>query len=142
MLYQVEIWAARAHTIDPVIRHEVLALLHLIPAVLATRPHAPGPMPAPLAHPEDEGPKEILEQVLALLQAGVRPAEPRGALQRICRRLHRHVERMPEAPSMPRSREPQLRAGALMGVHRPTSDFPTAREKLRAGLDQDPWDSD
>ena len=139
LLQHVENWADQATTIDPGARPELLASLHAIPieAYCQTTPQPPAPRP--LRHPEDEGPQELLNHILRLLRSGVQP-RPERAIRRACRAITRKVDQLTDAQTQPRRREPELRAGAIIGAHRPTADQPTARERLRATEDHDPWD--
>ena len=139
LLQFVEDWTERAPSVSPQDKQELLAQLHHISVELYCQTRPQPAVPRPLRNPDDEAPGTLLDQVIRLLRAGVKTV-PDQAITRACRVIRRKIEHLPEAQPGQRRREPALRAGAIIGAHRPTADGPTARERLRADQDQDPWD--
>ena len=139
LLRLVDQWAAREPTVTAQSRWELMIKIGDVEVELEGINDPLPPLPRPLRHPEDEGPTELLDQVVRLLAAGMRGA-PEQELRRACRAIRRKIRRLPEIQEERQPREPQLRHGAIMGAHRPNADQPTARERLRRDLDHDPWD--
>ena len=141
LLRCVEAWAEATPSVDPAIQREIIRLLHQVSLESDNEQLIQRGIPRPIRNPTDEGPRELLEQVRLLLRAGVGQQQA-PAIQRMVRAIMRTVRQLHPVPHRRPHREPALRAGALMGAHRPTADQPTARERLRQDADHDPWDSD